>query len=103
MESRKPEARPSSPGRAASIRVGDPEPIFYFYFDEKAAGLGGNSYFNAMNISNPNQFALVHLAVQKNSRQAEIGEFSMWGATSGNNQKDIVLFRSERLKAGLYK
>lgn len=91
------------PGRAASIRVGDPEPVFYFYFDEKAAGLGGNSYFNAMNISNPNQFALVHLTVQKNSRQAEIGEFSMWGATSGNNQKDMVLFKSERIKPGLYK
>jgi hypothetical protein len=91
------------PGRSASIRVGDPLPVFYFYFDDKAAGLGGNSYFNAMNISDPSQFALVRLTVQKNSRQAEIGEFSMWGASSGNNQKDMVLFKSERIKPGLYK
>ncbi len=49
------------------------------YFDEKAAGLGGNSYFAAQNISNPNQFGLIRLEVQKNAREAEIGEFSMWG------------------------
>jgi hypothetical protein len=66
-------------GKAASIRVADPQPTFYFYFDEKAAGLGGNSYFAAQNISNPNQFGLIRLEVQKNAREAEIGEFSMWG------------------------
>ena len=91
------------PGRAASIRVGDSQPVFYFYFEDKVAGLGGNSYFTAMNISNPNQFALIRLNVDKTSRQAEIGEFSMWGASSGNNKKDMVLFKSERVKPGLYK
>jgi hypothetical protein len=91
------------PGKAASIRVGAPQPIFYFYFDEKAAGLGGNSYFAAQNISNPNQFALIRLEVDKNSRQAEIGEYSMWGASSGNNKKETMPFKSERLKPGLYK
>jgi hypothetical protein len=90
-------------GKAASIRVGDPAPVFYFYFDDKAAGLGGNSFFTAQNISNPNQFALIHLSVDKNSRQAEIGEFSMWGASSGNNKKDMILFKSERVRPGLYK
>jgi hypothetical protein len=91
------------PGKAAGIRVGDAQPVFYFYFDDKAAGLGGSSYFGAQNISNPNQFGLVRLEVEKNSRQAEIGEFSMWGASSGNNKKETVPFKSERLKPGLYK
>jgi len=27
----------------------------------------------------------------------------MWGATSGNNQKNVVAFKSEKLKSGLYK
>jgi hypothetical protein len=91
------------PGKAASIRVGDMQPAFYFYFDEKAAGLSSSSSFSGQNISNPNQFALIRLNVEKNSRSAEIGEFSMWGASSGNNQKDVVAFKSEKLKSGLYK
>jgi len=91
------------PGKAASIRVGDPIPVFYFYFDEKSAGLSSSSYFSGQNISNPNQFALVHLDADKNTRSAEIGEFSMWGASSGNNQKSVVAFKSERVKPGLYK
>jgi len=91
------------PGKAANIRVGDPMPVFYFYFDEKSAGLGSSSYFGGQNISNPNQFALIRLESDKNTRSAEIGEFSMWGATSGNNQKDVVPTTSERVKPGLYK
>jgi hypothetical protein len=91
------------PGKVAEVRVGDPQPVFYFYFAEKAAGLDSSGGYFAQNISNPNQFALIRLAVDKNSRQAEIGEFSMWGSQSGNNSKDIVLFKSERVKPGLYK
>ncbi len=91
------------PGKAAGIRVGDPMPTFYFYFDEKSAGLSSSSYFSGQNISNPSQFALIHLDTDKNSRSAEIGEFSMWGASSGNNQKAVVAFTSEKIKPGLYK
>lgn len=90
-------------GKAASIRVGDPTPVFYFYFDQKSAGLGSSSYFTGQNISNPNQFALIHLDADKNTRSAEIGEFSMWGASSGNNQKDVVAFTSDKLRPGLYR
>jgi hypothetical protein len=99
----KAKSRAIIPGKAANMRVGDPLPVFYFYFDEKSAGLSSSSYFAGQNISNPNQFALIRLDSDKNSRSAEIGEFSMWGASSGNNQKDVVVFKSERLKPGLYK
>jgi hypothetical protein len=27
----------------------------------------------------------------------------MWGASSGNNRKDVIVFKSERLSPGLYK
>jgi hypothetical protein len=91
------------PGKSANIRVGDPLPTFYFYFDQKSAGLSGSSYFSGQNISNPNQFGLVRLKADKNTRSAEIGEFSMWSSTSGNNQKDVVAFTSVRLRPGLYK
>lgn len=91
------------PGKAAGIRVGDAMPVFYFYFDQKSAGLSSSSYFSGQNISNPSQFALIHLDTDKNSRSAEIGEFSMWGASSGNNQKAVVAFTSEKMKPGLYR
>jgi hypothetical protein len=90
-------------GKASSIRVGDPTPVFYFYFDQKAAGLSSTSYFSGQNISNPNQFALIRLETDKNTRSAEIGQFSMWGMSSGSNEKDIVAFVSEKVKPGLYK
>jgi len=45
------------PGQHASIRSPESEPVFYFYFEEKAAGLGKGG-FGAAAISNPNQFAV---------------------------------------------
>jgi hypothetical protein len=90
-------------GKAANIRVGDAMPVFYFYFDQKSAGLSSSSYFSGQNISNPSQFALIRLDTDKNSRSTETGEFSAWGASSGNNQKDVVAFTSEKVKPGLYR
>ena len=91
------------PGKAANIRVGNPTPIFWFYFDEKSSGLSSSSNLFGQNVSNPGQFALIHLHSDKSSRSAEIGEFSVWGSASGNKQKDVVAFKSERVRAGLYK
>lgn len=73
-----------------------------FIFDDKAAGLGSNS-FGGANISNPNQFALIKLNVDKKSRSTEIGQFSMWGGSAGTNEKATVGFKSERVRPGLYK
>lgn len=89
------------PGQKATLRIDTPRPTFYFYFDDKAAGLGTTSLFG--NVSNPNQFALLHLKVEKSSRTTEIGEFSMWGGKSGSNEKSLVAFESERIRPGLYK
>jgi len=33
----------------------------------------------------------------------EIGAFSMWGASSGSQEKSIVAFKADRLAPGLYK
>jgi hypothetical protein len=90
------------PGKRADLRLGDGKPVFYFYFDDKAAGLGRGT-FGGSNVSNPNQFALLHLSVEKNTRTTEIGEFSMWGGSSGSNEKSMVAFKSERIGPGLYR
>ena len=90
------------PGRHASIRTPDAQPVFYFYFEDKAAGLG-KSGFGTGAVSNPNQFALINLDVTKSSRETIIGEFGALGATTGTHEKSMVTFKSERIRAGLYK
>ena len=91
------------PGRAASIRASRSKPTFYFYFEDKAAGLGRAGFFSGGAISNPSQFALLKLNIDKHDRSTEIGAFSMWGASSGSQEKSMIAFKSERLAPGLYK
>lgn len=90
------------PGQHASIRTPESQPVFFFYFEDKAAGLGKGG-FGAGSVSNPNQFALVKLDVTKSSRETIIGEFGALGASSGTHQKSMVTFKSERLRSGMYK
>jgi hypothetical protein len=90
------------PGDHASIRTPDSEPVFYFYFEDKAAGLGKGG-FGAGSVSNPNQFALVKLDISKTSRETNIGEFGAFGSSSGTDQKAMTTFKSEKLRTGLYK
>jgi len=90
------------PGPHATIRVAEPAPVFYFYFDDKQAGLG-KTYFGVGSLSNPNQFALLKLAVTKSNRETIIGQFSALGSSSGSDSKAMMPFKSERIRAGLYK
>ncbi|MGA2435006.1 MAG: hypothetical protein ABSG25_06935 [Bryobacteraceae bacterium] len=90
------------PGPRASIRVADPAPVFYFYFEDKAAGLG-KSYFGITNLSSPNQFALLKLEVKKNNRETIISESNAFGASSGSDAKSMITFKSDRIRSGLYK
>src|SRR5579863_2019305 len=56
------------PGPKAGIRVTDSPAVFYFYFDNKDAGLG-KSFFGVGNLSDPNQFGLINLEVHKANRE----------------------------------
>lgn len=90
------------PGARAGIRVNDASPTFYFYFDDKQAGLG-KTYFGVGNLSNPNQFALVKLEVKRSDRETIIGEYGAFGASSGTDSNAMIQFKSERIRAGLYR
>jgi hypothetical protein len=89
-------------GQKSSIRVAETSPVFYFYFDDKQAGLG-KTYFGVGNLSNPNQFALLKLEVKGTGRETVIGAYSSLGSSSGEDTKAMVQFKSERLRPGLYK
>jgi len=90
------------PGQHASIRTSEAEPVFYFYFEDKAAGLGKGG-FGTGSVSNPNQFALIKLDITKSSRETIIGEFGAFGSSTGTHEKSMVTFKSEKLRSGLYK
>lgn len=91
------------PGKHAGIQASESQPVFYFYFEDKAAGLGKGAFGGAGAVSNPNQFALIKLDVTKSNRETIVGEFGAYGASSGTNQKSMVQFKSEKLRPGLYK
>lgn len=78
---KKTKTRAVIPGPHASIRVSDPSPVFYFYFDDKQAGLG-KTYFGVASLSNPNQFVLLKLEVKKSDRETVIGQYSALGMSS---------------------
>lgn len=90
------------PGPRANLRVSESSPVFYFYFEDKQTGLG-KTYFGVGNLSNPNQFSLLKLEVNKQNRESTVGSFSSLGSSSGADAKAMVSFKSERLRPGLYK
>lgn len=90
------------PGPQASFRVTEARPVFYFYFEEKSAGLG-KSYFGVQNISNPNQFALIKLEIKKSNRETIVGEMGAFGASTGTHQKSMIPFKSDRVRPGVYR
>ncbi len=90
------------PGPRASVTVTDQEAIFYFYFEDKSAGLG-KSFFAISDLSSPNQFALLKLEVTKSSRETTILESGLGGLHMGSDSKAMTPFKSERIRPGLYK
>jgi hypothetical protein len=98
----KAKTRAVIPGPRAGIRVTDSPAVFYFYFDNKDAGLG-KTYFGVGNLSDPNQFALINLEVHKSNRETIVGQYGALGASSGSDEKSMIPFKTERVRSGLYK
>ncbi len=98
----KAKTRAVIPGPKAGIRVTDSPAVFYFYFDNKDAGLG-KTFFGVGNLSDPNQFGLINLEVHKANRETIIGQYSALGSSSGSDEKSMIPFRTERIRPGLYK
>ena len=84
----------------ADIRTADTKPVFYFYFEDKAAGLG-KSAFAASDASAPQQFTLVQLDTSKKERYLPAMKFGVFNGVS--NGEKTVQFTSQRLRSGLYK
>jgi hypothetical protein len=77
--------------------------VFYFYFDDKAAGLGKGLFGTTGRVSNPKQFTLLKLDVHSKTRETTIGAFGIFGGNTGTDSNALIPFASEQIRPGLYK
>lgn len=84
----------------ANVHISDPNPVFYFYFEEKEAGLSHASFGGT---STPNEFTLLKFEVKKDSRETAVMKMNAFGASSGTDEKANVPFTFEKLRPGVYK
>ena len=92
-------------GRAANQRLRSAQPVFYFYFEKKGSGLSNTGGFTGWlsGASSPNEFVLAKMDQKSNARELIVGEFGMWGASTGTRSQDTIDLKIERLSAGVYR
>jgi hypothetical protein len=84
----------------ANVKLGDPQAAFYFYFEEKGAGL---SHAQFGGTSTPNEFTLLKFDVKKDERETTVMKANAFGSSTGTDDKASVPFTFEKLKPGIYK
>lgn len=88
-------------GAESRLQIYDPNPVFYFYFDNGGQADYSNWLFVVANT--PNEFALIEFKVKGNSREAVIGTANAFGSTSGVNDKVKMDFQYDKITEGIYK
>jgi len=88
------------PGPHAAVRTTQSRPVFYMYFPDLSsfAAFGG-----AEMVTSPNQFSLLALDQQKQSRETVIARVGMGGGSFGADAKKTVLFTTDRVRPHMYK
>lgn len=92
----------------AGQRIQTSTPAFYFYFENKSAGLsntGGSGMFTGFlnGASSPNEFVLARMSVDRNERSIVTSESWAFSDRSGIRSRDTIEFSVERVRAGMYK
>jgi hypothetical protein len=83
----------------AAMSTIDADAVFYFYFEEKGAGLSHSSF----GTSTPNEFTLLRFDVKKAERETIVMQANAFGAQSGSQDKATVQFTFTKLRPGVYK
>lgn len=86
-------------GAKADVRTSEARPVFYFYFDQAAQGLG--AYGGA--VTSPQEFSLIRFETKKDKREAVIGSVGLGGSKAGLRDKDQRDFEVSQIKPGVYK
>jgi hypothetical protein len=89
-------------GAHANARVSEPQPVFYFYFEEQGAGLShASTPFGG--TSTPNEYTLLKFDVKGNTRETATGSFNAFGGSGGTDDKAVTNFTYTKLRPGVYK
>ena len=89
-------------GARANARVSDPQPVFYFYFEEQGAGLShASTPFGG--TSTPNEYTLLKFDVKGETRETVVGKANAFGASGGTDDKAVTNFTYTKLRPGVYK
>jgi len=86
----------------ATLRITDPNPEFWFYFEQTAHGLSYSGTFFG-GASSPNEFVLVKMDRKKHERELIVGEWGVTGAEMGTRGKDTVPYEFEKVDPGVYR
>jgi hypothetical protein len=87
-------------GPTAQLRTSERNPVFYFYFDQAAQGLGAAGGA----VTSPNEFSLIRFETKSDKREAVVGSVGMFsGAKSGLRDKDQRVFSANQIAPGVYK
>ncbi|MGA2372253.1 MAG: hypothetical protein ACLPPV_17920 [Candidatus Korobacteraceae bacterium] len=86
-------------GPHAAIATTDPDAVFYFYFEEKGAGLSHSSF----STSTPNEFTLLRFDVKKEERETIVMQANVFGSESGSQDNATIQFTFSKLRPGVYK
>ncbi len=88
------------PGAHAGVRLPEPSPTFYFYFDTRLPA--PNCTLFCANHA-PHEFTLLKLDMRDNRREVLISKNSIVRHHSGPNPNNSIPFVSEKIGAGIYK
>ncbi len=83
-------------GDRATVHTRDTAPTFYAYIPEDNSSFGGNP-ITAKDLT------LIKFDTKASAREVVTGSASIWGASSGTDDKAKQGFSSEMLKTGVYK
>lgn len=97
--------RASVRGKSANFQADIPRPEFYFSFSREssdaAAVMAGKE--SSAGATSPAEFVLIAMKVNKNSREAILGEVSAVETTVGTPDRYIREFSFEKIRPGLYR
>lgn len=86
-------------GANATVNTNEKVPVFYFYFDQDAQGLGAAGGA----VTSPNEFSLIRFEKKKDKREAVVGSVGIGGSKSGLRDKDQIDFEATQISPGVYK
>jgi len=97
----KDQLKSSLAGKNSKLQIDDPNPVFYFYFENNSNPDGGNWFFAT--ATSPNEFVLVKLDIKKDSREMAVGEANAYGSSTGISNKVKIPFDYEEVGDDIYK